>query len=314
MGEEACIELKDLVVHFPVRRGFVKAVDHVSVIFESHQMTGIIGESGCGKSVMGMAILGLLPGYAKVSGEIMYGGRNLRELSSKEMRRIRGKELGLIPQNPGDSLNPVRKIGGQVMEAAALTGAGRQERKKQTDGLLSQFGFETQHLARVEKAYPFELSGGMQQRVAAAMGVASRPKWILADEPSKGLDLELRNQMYDTLRKIRNDYVDSMIIITHDIVLARNLCDSVAVMYSGQIIEKGKDILNHPKHPYTIGLMESLPENGFKPMRGIAPAPGQDFTGCKFAPRCPWTKEICTKKQPEFYRTEDRIVRCFRYA
>lgn len=314
MEKDYCIELRDLVVHFPVRRGLVKAVDHVSVTFEEHQITGIIGESGCGKSVMGMAILGLLPGYAKVCGEILYGGRNLRELSPKQMRRLRGRQLGLIPQNPGDSLNPVRRIGGQIMEAAALIGVKREEQKKQTADLLLRFGFEKNHLKRVEKAYPFELSGGMQQRALAAMGAASRPKWILADEPSKGLDVELRKQMYDTLRKMKNECVDSMLIITHDITLARNLCDSVAVMYSGQIIEKGKDILQNPKHPYTMGLMESLPENGFKPMRGIAPAPGQDFSGCKFAPRCPWAKAECWKKPPEFYSLDDRIVRCFLYA
>lgn len=314
MEKDYCIELRDLVVHFPVRRGLVKAVDHVSVTFEEHQITGIIGESGCGKSVMGMAVLGLLPGYAKVCGEILYGGRNLRELSPKQMRRLRGRQLGLIPQNPGDSLNPVRRIGGQIMEAAALIGVKREEQKKQTADLLLRFGFEKNHLKRVEKAYPFELSGGMQQRALAAMGAASRPKWILADEPSKGLDVELRKQMYDTLRKMKNECVDSMLIITHDITLARNLCDSVAVMYSGQIIEKGKDILENPKHPYTMGLMESLPENGFKPMRGIAPAPGQDFSGCKFAPRCPWAKAECRKKPPEFYSLDDRIVRCFLYA
>ena len=263
---------------------------------------------------MGMAVLGLLPGYAKVCGEILYGGRNLRELSPKQMRRLRGRQLGLIPQNPGDSLNPVRRIGGQIMEAAALIGVKREEQKKQTADLLLRFGFEKNHLKRVEKAYPFELSGGMQQRALAAMGAASRPKWILADEPSKGLDVELRKQMYDTLRKMKNECVDSMLIITHDITLARNLCDSVAVMYSGQIIEKGKDILENPKHPYTMGLMESLSENGFKPMRGIAPAPGQDFSGCKFAPRCPWAKAECRKKPPEFYSLDDRIVRCFLYA
>ena len=314
MEKDYCIELRDLVVHFPVRRGLVKAVDHVSVTFEEHQITGIIGESGCGKSVMGMAVLGLLPGYAKVCGEILYGGRNLRELSPKQMRRLRGRQLGLIPQNPGDSLNPVRRIGGQIMEAAALIGVKREEQKKQTADLLLRFGFEKNHLKRVEKAYPLELSGGMQQRALAAMGANARPKWILADEPSKGLDVELRKQMYDTLRKMKNECVDSMLIITHDITLARNFCDSVAVMYSGQIIEKGKDILQNPKHPYTMGLMESLPENGFKPMRGIAPAPGQDFSGCKFAPRCPWAKAECWKKPPEFYSLDDRIVRCFLYA
>lgn len=308
------IELRDLTVHFLVSGGAVRAVDHVSYSFRSGRITGIIGESGCGKSVMGAAILGLNPGYAKVSGEILYRDSNLLSLSGRQMRRLRGRELGLIPQNPADSLNPSRRILGQITEAAALTGASRQAQRAQAAELLRQFGFADAELKRVSRAYPFELSGGMQQRVAAAMGVASRPKWIIADEPSKGLDMALRTQMYDTLRKIRDDYVDSMIIITHDLLLARTLCDTVAVMYSGQIVEEGTDVLSNPKHPYTVGLLQSLPENGFRPMKGIAPSPTQQFTGCKFAPRCPYASPRCSETAPAFYHCGDGKVRCYRYA
>lgn len=308
------IELKDLTVHFQVTDGLVRAVDHVSFVFPSGKITGIIGESGCGKSVMGSAILGLLPGYAKVSGQIEYNGRDLLALSAGAMRRLRGRTLGLIPQNPAGSLNPSRKILGQITEAAALTGADKREQKQAARELLLQFGFQAGELARVEKSYPFQLSGGMQQRVAAAMGVASRPRWMIADEPSKGLDMALRAQMYEALQTIREEYVDSMLIITHDLVLARKLCDTVAVMYSGQIVEEGPDVLSDPRHPYTVGLLQSLPENGFRPMKGIAPAPSQQFTGCKFAPRCPYASAACSQAMPEFSPAGTGRVRCLRYA
>lgn len=310
----ADIELKDLAVYFQVSGGAVRAVDHVSYAFQSGRITGIIGESGCGKSVMGSAILGLNPGYAKVSGSIQYGDMELLHLSPRQMRRLRGRELGLIPQNPADSLNPSRRILGQITEAAALTGISRTEQKARARELLVQFGFAEEDLKRVCRAYPFELSGGMQQRVAAAMGVASRPRWIIADEPSKGLDAALRSQMYDTLRKIRDAYVDSMIIITHDLVLARELCDTVVVMYSGRIVEEGTDVLSKPMHPYTQGVLQSLPENGFHPMKGIAPAPSEIFPGCKFAPRCPYATERCIRAVPDSYPAGSGKVRCFLYA
>ncbi|MDO4453511.1 MAG: ABC transporter ATP-binding protein [Eubacteriales bacterium] len=308
------IILKDLVVYFPVRQGIVKAVDHVSATFQFGKITGIIGESGCGKSVMGMAVLGLLPQYAKAEGQILYQGKDLRMLSPSDMRKMRGTNLGLIPQNPADSLNPVRKIGSQILEAALLTGEKKQKSRENMDKMLIQFGFDKNIVHRVEKAYAFELSGGMQQRVAAVMGVASKPQWILADEPSKGLDLQLRKQMYKTLQQIKTECTDSMLIITHDLILAKTLCDCVMVMYAGQIIEIGERTLDQPKHPYTQALLQSLPENGFQPMKGKAPSPGENFEGCRFAPRCSYAKEECRKSVPGYYQTENGMVRCFRYA
>ncbi|MDO5425679.1 MAG: ABC transporter ATP-binding protein [Eubacteriales bacterium] len=303
------IQVKNAQVYFPVEKGHVKAVDQVSVTFREGQITGLIGESGCGKSVLGMYLLGLLPPYAKVSGEIWYQGKNLEALNQKERRQIRGRELGLIPQNPGDSLNPVRRIRGQIQEAVNLT-----EEKTGVSSLLERFGFSKEQVPRVERAYPFALSGGMQQRAVAAMGVASNPKWILADEPSKGLDMTLREQMYETLALIRKQKVKGMLIITHDLVLAEKLCGQVAVMYAGQILEMGGNVLEEPLHPYTKGLLDSLPERGMHPMKGIAPAPGDELKGCKFAPRCPYAGARCEKEQPQAFQAGERKVRCFRYA
>lgn len=307
------IVLKDAKVYFPVRQGYVKAVDNVNIRFPENKITGIIGESGCGKSVLGMYLLGLLPEYAKKSGEIWYEGRNLESLSLKERRKLRGKKLGLIPQNPGDSLNPARKIRGQIQEAIRLLDKNEQK-ERSSSGLLMEFGFKKQQLSHVENAYPFMLSGGMQQRAVAAMGVASRPRWILADEPSKGLDMTLRKQMYETLELVRQQEIQGMIIITHDLVLAGNLCNYIAVMYAGQIMEAGENVLKNPLHPYTRGILNSLPENGMHPMKGIAPAPGEYECGCRFAPRCAYASEQCFRREPEFQEKDGQKVRCYLYA
>ena len=302
-------------MYFPVKSGYVRAVDGISATFKEGEITGIIGESGCGKSVLGMYLLGMLPDYAVKSGEIWYDGKNLETFSKKERRRIRGRELGLIPQNPGDSLNPVRKVGGQIWEAARLRDSSG-EKKETVQKLLEIFGFQKDTAKRVAGAYPFELSGGMQQRAVAAMGTASGAKWILADEPSKGLDMTLRRQMYDTLRLVRDRKVKGMLIITHDLVLAEKLCDQVAVMYAGQILEKGpsRKVLKDPAHPYTQGLLDSLPSRGMHPMKGIAPAPHEKLSGCRFAPRCPYVSDRCLQSESEEMEVRGRKVRCFQYA
>ncbi len=307
------IELKDVMVHFKVEEGTVRAVDHVNVRFADGEITGIIGESGCGKSVLAMSILGLLPSYAGTGGEIWLDGEDLLKLSPGQMRRIRGRKIGLIPQDPADSFNPVRKIRGQIKESLVIS-ESRDDHSESTKRLLEYFGFSKEDSVRVMNSYPFELSGGMLQRAIAAMGTASAPEWIIADEPSKGLDEALRKQLYDTLAAVRDSGIKGMIIITHDLDLAYSLCDRLAVMYAGQIVEMGKGVLDDPKHPYTQGLIASLPENGMHPMAGSAPAPWDELTGCRFAPRCPFARQECYEFLPENYELSDRIVRCFNYA
>lgn len=326
------LRIENAVVYFKVKDGTVKAVDHVTATFYAGEITGLIGESGCGKSVLGMAILGLLPEYAQVEGGIWLEGQNLFALKPGQMRRLRGRKIGLIPQNPADSFNPVRRIGGQIEEGLQV-GADRQKKAERRGaelkkselwqvqskggspkGLLQEFGFDQADADRVARSYPFELSGGMLQRAAAAMGTASQPEWILADEPSKGLDETLRRQLYQTLLQVKERGAKGMLIITHDLELAVTLCDRLAVMYSGEIVEMGKNILTDPKHPYTQGLIASLPQNGMHPMKGSAPAPWEHITGCKFAARCPHASKCCLEKKPESYPLSDRIVRCFLYA
>ncbi|OYO42998.1 peptide/nickel transport system ATP-binding protein [Lachnotalea glycerini] len=307
------IRLDQVEIRFPVKEGFVEAAVGVTTTFQSGEITAIIGESGCGKSVLGLAILGLLPIYAQISGSIWLGENDLFRMSPKQMRNLRGREIGFIAQNPADSLNPVRKIKGQLMEAIRLSQGDFSEHNKKLYGLLKDFGFPKEQLTRVLQSYPFQLSGGMKQRISSAMGIASDANWILADEPSKGLDYDLREQTYENLRQIKKHGVEGMIIITHDIVLAEKLCDSVAVMYSGQIIEKGKNVLSNPRHPYTKGLLDSFPSHGMHAMEGKSPAPGEIMLGCRFASRCSKAMPVCRKQSPTEYGNNEEMVRCFLY-
>ncbi|MEM5817505.1 MAG: oligopeptide/dipeptide ABC transporter ATP-binding protein, partial [Desulfitobacterium hafniense] len=175
-----------------------------------------------------------------------------------------------------------------------------------------RFGFADPK--RIMAAYPFELSGGMQQRVLCALGISCTPRWVLADEPTKGLDLALREQVYENLLKVKEQGVEGMLIITHDLVLAETLCDGVAVMYSGEIVEWGQNSLREPLHPYTQAFLESLPGKGMKPLPGAPPAPWDHPPGCKFAPRCAQCTARCTTERPGVYVREGKMVRCFLYA
>lgn len=299
--------IEGLSVTFQLRGRNVRAVDGVSVHFPAGQVTGIIGESGCGKSVLGMAVLGLLPPYAKVEGGISLDG-----VSLLGTRRELGTKIGLIPQNPAESLNPARTVQAHLLEALHPLSLRRREAKERSAQLLRDFGFPEP--ARILKAYPHELSGGMQQRVLCAVGSACTPTWMLADEPTKGLDRALRDQVLDTLGSMRNRGVTSMLVITHDLALARGLCQSLAVMYAGQILEMGNGVLEHPLHPYTAAFLNALPEHGFQPIGGIAPRAGQRLPGCPFAPRCPHCQERCTRERPGARWPESQhMVRCFLY-
>ncbi len=264
------------------------------------------------------------PGHVSSWNAAGLRGKKRRDL-------VRWKESGNLFQkgtkkNPGPGAGTDSPESGRLLKPCAESGradlgssqaAGQFRRKKETvQKLLEIFGFQKDTAKRVAGAYPFELSGGMQQRAVAAMGTASGAKWILADEPSKGLDMTLRRQMYDTLRLVRDRKVKGMLIITHDLVLAEKLCDQVAVMYAGQILEKGpsRKVLKDPAHPYTQGLLDSLPSRGMHPMKGIAPAPHEKLSGCRFAPRCPYVSDRCLQSESEEMEVRGRKVRCFQYA
>ena len=225
--------LHQLYVHFPVTGGLVRAVDGVDICFRHQQITGIIGESGCGKSVLGQAILGILPDYVARSGNIFYRSTDILA-DNTSLPGFYGQQIALIPQNPGDSLNPLRTIGrqfGDILQTAGLNDKTNQ-RKQQ---LLTFFGLPDAE--RVLAAYPHELSGGMLQRVLCAMSICCSPLWLLADEPTKGLDETACGVVYENLQKIKTSQSLGMLIITHDLQLARSICADIAVMYAGQIVE-----------------------------------------------------------------------------
>lgn len=303
------LHIQDFTVTFALPGLNVRAVDNVTVHFPAGQITGLIGESGCGKSVLGLAILGLLPPYAAVGGTIALDGQ---VLTSQAFRKRLGTEIGLIPQNPADSLNPARTIAAHLKEALLPMKLSRRAARERAAQLLRDFGFPDPD--RILRAYPHELSGGMQQRVLCAIGSACSPRWMLADEPTKGLDRDLRGQVQETLLSLRGRGVESMLIITHDLPLARGLCDSLAVMYAGQILEMGPGLLEKPRHPYTRAFLDALPENGFQPIGGVATRAGERLPGCPFAPRCPYAGDRCRRERPGAYSPEPGwMVRCFRY-
>ena len=304
------ITVEELSVIFRLPEGDVCAVDGVSARFPEGKITGLIGESGCGKSVLGLALLGLLPPYASVAGEMYLDGS---PLTPETARKRLGTEIGLIPQSPSDSLNPARTVSAQLQEALLPLKLGRKQRMMKARELLSAFGFPEPE--RILRAYPHELSGGMQQRVLCAAGAACPPRWILADEPTKGLDRDLRSQVRETLLSLREHGVKSMLVITHDLPLARSLCDTMAVMYAGQVLELGSGILEKPLHPYTRSFLAALPENGFQSMPGVAPKAGERLPGCPFAPRCPIAVPRCHQERPPACSPEPgKTVRCFQYV
>ena len=226
--EKSDIEIRDLSVTFQDGGEMIHAMEDVSAYFPSGSVTGLIGESGSGKSLLGMSILGLLSGQARVEGSCMYKGMDLYRLPEKEMQKIRGKEIALIPQNPTESLNPIRRIGKQLTECMTVHGNKDKElADSRRDEFLCRFGFSDPD--RINRAYSFQLSGGMNQRVISAMGLMNRPKWVIADEPTKGLDAILRRQVYRVLKEISETDTEGMIVITHDIALAGALCDRLMV-------------------------------------------------------------------------------------
>lgn len=303
------LKIQDLCVRFSTPSGEIPAVNHVSLTFSPDTVTGIIGETGSGKSVLGLSILGLLQSNAAVSGKIFLGERELTALSQRELCQVRGRDIALVAQNPATSLNPSLRVGRQIEEVFRLRGERRAQRRAHTLELLRSMAFSDPE--RVARAYPFELSGGMCQRALTAIAVAARPRWIIADEPTKGLDAVVRNQVYDTFCTVREQYRAGFLVITHDLLLARKFCHRIVVMYCGRILEvnTARGLFEHPRHPYTQGLIASLPHLGMRSMAGFSPAFTHQPTGCVFHPRCPHARERCRLEEPgELCLGEGRVA------
>lgn len=299
----ALLTVEDLRVRFHTERGAVYAVNGVTFSLHPGQVLAVVGESGSGKSVTCLSLMRLLPKSAEVSGRILFGDRNLLAMSEPEIRRVRGKEIGLVYQDPMAALNPVRTIGAQIREPLRLhLGQGRQEASRNSLELLSMVGIPSPE--RQLKAYPHELSGGMRQRVVIAMALACRPQILLADEPTTALDVSVQAQILELLRGLCTDLDISLVLVSHDLSVVAGLADEVAVMYGGFLVERADTVqlFDLPSHPYTLGLLASLPEatSDYEAVLSGIPGSPPDLrevpTGCVFRPRCPYAFEKCLER------------------
>jgi peptide/nickel transport system ATP-binding protein len=303
---EPLLSVDGLKVEFWTDRGTIHAVNGVSFEISAGQTLGIVGESGCGKSVTSLALLGILPRAGRVvGGEATFEGRNLFELSDREMRRIRGKEIAMIFQDPMSSLNPVLTIGRQMREVIQEHfDLDRGAANSRATDLLDQVGIPSAR-ARL-KDYPHQFSGGMRQRVMIAMALACEPKLLIADEPTTALDVTIQAQILDLLRTLVRDKGTALIMITHDLGVVAGMCERVNVMYAGTFVETGgaDPIFARPRHPYTLGLLQSVPRLDVGRLQALHPIAGQPRnmlsvpSSCPFAPRCTYRTERCTSELP----------------
>ncbi|MGV8145149.1 MAG: ABC transporter ATP-binding protein [Alkaliphilus sp.] len=314
------LEIKNLKTYFFTETGTVKAVDGVDFHVNEGETLGIVGESGCGKSVSAMSVLRLIPDPPGkiVEGEIFFNDTNLLELSIKDMRKIRGNDISMIFQEPMTSLNPVFTIERQIAEVLIMhRGMSKKEARIEIIRLLDVVGIP--RAGEVIKDYPFALSGGMRQRAMIAMALACNPKLLIADEPTTALDVTIQAQVLELMKKLQRDFNTAIMFITHDLSVIAEMADRVVVMYSGRVVEEASvyDLFEKPLHPYTEGLLNSKPDLNLGAERlhvipGVVPNPLERPNGCQFAPRCKYAIDICREKEPTLVQIEsERKVRCW---
>jgi peptide/nickel transport system ATP-binding protein len=302
---EPLLEVKDLRVQFPTDDGLVKAVDGVSFSLQQGETLGIVGESGSGKSVSSLTIMGLVPkSQANISGQVIFEGQDLLQLSPTEMRQVRGKKISMIFQDPMTSLHPFYRVGDQIAESILEhEDVSKKEAAERAVDMLSKVNIP-QPKDRANQ-FPHEFSGGMRQRAMIAMALALNPDLLIADEPTTALDVTVQAQILDLIDSLRSEFGAAVIIITHDLGVVAEHCDNIQVMYAGRAIEYGRteDIFYHPHHPYTWGLLQSIPKLGeetdrLTPIRGLPPSLINLPKGCSFAPRCPYVFDRCREESP----------------
>jgi len=316
MNNQKILEIKELRTYFFTYEGVAKAVDGVSCQLEKGEPLGVVGESGCGKSVTALSVLRLIPvpPGRVVGGEILFKGRNLLGLSEDEMRKIRGNRISMIFQEPMTSLNPVFTVGNQIQETFKLhQGLSKKESLEKSIEMLRLVNIPTPE--RAVERYPHELSGGMRQRVMIAMALACNPEILIADEPTTALDVTIQAQILDLMNKLKQELGMAIILITHNLGVVAETAKRVIVMYAGKIVEEAqtKTLFGNPQHPYTMGLLKSIPVLGDKIRRGkvrlneipgVVPSLYELPSGCKFSTRCPFVMDICREKEPELKEIE----------
>lgn len=317
--EDATLVVEGLKTSFYTEDGIVRSVDGVDFVVPKGKTLGLVGESGCGKSITALSILQLIPTPpGKIdAGKVIFQGKDLLECSEKEMREIRGNRISMIFQEPMTSLNPVFTVGNQLTEAISLhQNLDKKAALEKAVEMLRLVGIPSPE-KRVSQ-YPFELSGGMRQRVMIAMALSCRPDLLIADEPTTALDVTIQAQILDLLRNLQQELGTSIIMITHDLGVVAETCDQVAVMYAGKVVEYAEtnSLLDDPKHPYTKGLLNSSPRVNDDRERldaivGFVPSPYNMPPGCAFAPRCPYKMDVCDETMPELEDVGDaRLLRC----
>ena len=312
------LQVKNLVVEFPTRRGTLRALDDISFEIAPGEILGVVGESGAGKSLTGASIIGLLEPPGRVaSGEILLEGQRIDHLSHEQMRSIRGRRIGAIFQDPLTSLNPLYTVGRQLTETIQThLPVTAEEARRRAISLLQDTGIPAAE-QRIDH-YPHQFSGGMRQRVVIALALAAEPKLIVADEPTTALDVSIQAQIISLLKTICRERGAAVMLITHDMGVIAETCDRVAVMYAGRIAEIGPvgDVINRPAHPYSTGLMASIPDmdgdrENLAQIEGSMPRLNAIPTGCAYNPRCPQVFERCTRERPELMTAGTARAACW---
>lgn len=316
------LEVRNLETIFTTEEGIITAVDNVSFSIHKGETIGIVGESGCGKSVTSLSIMRLLPNNGIIRfGTIIFNGENLLKKTEKEMRDIRGNEISMIFQEPMTSLNPVYTIGEQVAETIRMHQMlNKKQAVEKSVEALRMVGIPLPE-KRINE-YPHQLSGGMRQRVMIAIALACNPKLIIADEPTTALDVTIQAQILELMKGLKNNLNTSIMLITHDLGVIAEMAERVLVMYAGQVVEESPvdELFNKPLHPYTEGLMKSIPRIGKNTserlhiIKGMVPHPLEMPKGCRFNPRCDYTMDICIQRSPEYREIyPGRFVRCWKW-
>ena len=315
------LNISDLYVQYNTDDATVHAVNGVNLVIHKGEAMGLVGETGAGKTTTALSILNILPEKVGqiTSGSVVYGGKDVRTMNKRELRAMRGKQISMIFQDPMTSLNPIITVGDQIGEMLKLhfKNMGKEERAKRTDEILRLVGIPAER----KNEYPFQFSGGMKQRIGIAIALVCQPDLLIADEPTTALDVTIQAQILHLMRELKQNFNTAMIMITHDLGIVAETCDSVSVMYAGEIIESGtvEDVFQKiDNHPYTVGLFNCIPkldstEKRLTPIEGFMVDPTNLPTGCKFHNRCPYATERCGSELPEGYKKGTHEIKCFRY-
>lgn len=319
--KQCLLQIDNLSVEYTVEQVVAKAVTGLSLSIREGEYVGLVGETGAGKTTTALSIMGLVPDPPGrvASGSIYFEGKNLLTKTEKEMRDIRGSMISMIFQDPMTSLNPVMTVGTQIMEMVSLhSSMPRSEATVYASQMLEKIGIPASRYHE----YPHQFSGGMRQRVVIAIALAANPKLLIADEPTTALDVTIQAQVLELIQELKQDINAAMLLITHDLGVVSEICDRVAIMYAGNIVEEGpvSVIFSNPKHPYTVGLFGSLPDldseaTRLKPIMGMMPDPSDLPEGCAFCPRCGYVTEACKKERPILIDfAPDHRVACLQYS